>query len=368
MNTASRVHVFNQYYFDFLKKLKTLARDLKYDSKPARGLLKAIKRHYLNYDKLSDEYVNDFLVDQTAWTEYTNVSADVEDLNKWFEEHPDVRVFKDVNVSMVHAVMKDKWLMHYFMSILCAMSQPLLSDGDVSTFLFVVRNIHKKEECAAKMQDLQNDVVKNVVMRLQTHYEHRMQKESPLKGMEDTSIGKLAKEILDEVDVAELQQSFGDGDILSALANPNGGVAKLLGTVSQKMLTKMANGEIKHETLLQDAMKFATQMGGGAGGMGDMANMMGGLMKTFMGGAGGEDGMPSTSDGFDMSMLTNLMGQMGMGGGGPRGGGNRAPKRPTNAPMVSDAMRRTVQARNMRKKLEAKRTKENVSGHVEETS
>jgi hypothetical protein len=222
-------------------------------------------------------------------------------------------------------------------------------------------------ECAAKIQAMENDVVKNVLIRLQTHYETRMQKESPLKGMEDTSIGKLAKEILDEVDVSELQQSIGEGDILASLANPNGGVAKLLGTVSQKMLTKMANGEIKHETLLQDAMKFATQMGGagGSGGLGDMANMMGGLMKSFMGGAAGGD--DEGSSGFDLGMLTNLMGQMGMGGGA---GGNapRAPKRPTNTPMVSDAMRRTIQARNMRKKLDAKRTKENVSGHVEETS
>ncbi len=320
MNTASRVHVFNQYYFDFLKKLKTLSRDLKYDSKPARGLLKAIKRHYLNYDKLSEEYVNDFLGDQASWIEYTNVTPEIEDLNKWVEEHPDVKVFKDIQLSTVYAVMKDKWLLHYFVSILCAMSQPLLTDSDVSNFLFVVRNVHKTAECAAKMQQLENDVVKNVLVRLQTHYETRMQKESPLKGMEDTSIGKLAKEILDEVDVSELQQSIGDGDILSALANPNGGVAKLLGTVSQKMLTKMANGEIKHETLLQDAMKFASQMGGaggagGAGGLGDMANMMGGLMKNFMGGAGGdEDG----SAPFDMGMLSNLMGQMGMGGGANR--------------------------------------------------
>ena len=54
--TASAgVHVFNQYYFDLLKKLKDIAKNnRKQDFSPI--IRKAIKESYTSYDKLSNVY------------------------------------------------------------------------------------------------------------------------------------------------------------------------------------------------------------------------------------------------------------------------------------------------------------------------
>jgi hypothetical protein len=168
--------------------------------------------------------------------------------------------------------------------------------------------------------------------------------------IENTSLGKLAKEILEEVDVDELQNSIGNGDIMSALANPDGGFVKLLGTVSQKMISKMSTGEIKQENLLQDAMKLATQFGGasGLGPLTDIASM-------FAGGASGSGG----DDGFDISNITKMMSSM-MGGGGSKS----QRMRPN-----TDKLKRMSKARDMRTKLEKRRketVKENVTVHVED--
>ena len=68
-----RIYVFNQYYIDFLKKLKNDAKDSKDNSKPARDILRAVKKHYLNMDKLSQVYIQKVDGLNAFWTEYDNV-------------------------------------------------------------------------------------------------------------------------------------------------------------------------------------------------------------------------------------------------------------------------------------------------------
>ncbi len=362
------VHVFNQYYFDLLKKVKSNSSQLKYDSKKARSVIKAVKRHYLHWDKLSDSYLSAFQEHNAAWDEYRALGSSLEELNQWVSQHGDLYMYQEITLEMVHEMLakKDIWLMHYFLTVIACLSIKDLSDACVSDVLFVLRNMHKTPEVEARVQAIDQEQVKHLLQRLVSHYKERMDTENPLKGMEDTTIGKLAKEIIQEVDVGELQQSLseGGGDIFSALTNPNSGVTKLLGTVSQKMLSKMASGELKHDTLLQDAMKFASTMGGSDGPLGPMGGMMTDMMKNFMGGGGG--GAGGSGDG--MEMLSGLMRQMGMGMGGGMGGGSRgaAPSASKPSPAMNPMMRRNIQARQLRKKLEKR--KENVKGDVEEPS
>lgn len=365
---SMRVHIFNQYYFDFLKKVKSNASQLKYDSKKARSVIKAVKRHYLHWDKLSNDYIVAFQEHDGSWDEYRTLVSDIDGLNAWLETHGDLYVFKEITVDMVVDMLKkkDMWLMHYFFTIVVCLSMVDLTDAHVSDVLFILRNMHKTEDVVERLGKLDHVKARHLMQRLMDHYQNRMEKESPLKGMEDTTIGKLAKEIMQEVDVGELQNSLGDGgqDIFSALTNPNSGVAKLLGTVSQKMLSKMASGELKHEALIQDAMKLAGSMGGPDGPLaqlGPMGGMMTEMMKNVMGGG---MGMGGDGGGMNMDMLSGMMRQMGMGGAGAGGGGNGG-RRP-NVPAMNQTMRRTIQARQMRKKLEKR--KENIQGDVEEPS
>lgn len=345
MTTAT--HVFNQYYFDYLKKLKEIARSRKDEDENARILRKAIKKHYSSYDRLSDEYRVRFREFFATWTEFSTS-------DEWLAtEHVNTaNVYEDVTVGNIIGLTKDVQTTGYFVVMLALMSREL-TEKDVSDILKFIRDgeasvfVHEDGAVHDMVQR-----IKNITLVRAEKIKAESKNDDTFKAMESTQLGKLAKEILDEVNVAEIQESIGDGDFLSSLANPNSGITKLLGTVSQKMLSKMASGEIKHESLLQDAMKLAANIPG----MGDLG-AIGNIMKNFTGGGGaGGGGMPD---------LTELMRGFGLGGGGSgsstRSGGSSSR---VNAPAMNQQMRRTIQARQLRKKLEKR--KENVQGQVED--
>jgi hypothetical protein len=353
-------HVFNQYYFDLLKKLKSISRDAKHESHDAREILRGIKKHYQSYDRLSDEFRTFFNQSAEAWEAYGAVDASDEALTAWVNENGSVSLYKDIPLVHVQSVMKDPLILHHYLTILTIFRTEVASEH-VSAVLDILRNMGD-DNAKNKIDSLGDDTIKHLMHRLSNLYSKRAEKVSKqsfmdnMADIENTSLGKLAKEILEEVNVDDLQASLGDGDIMKALSNPDGGLVKLLGTVSQKMISKMSSGEIKQENLLQDAMKLATQLGGNAlpkelGALGNLASMFGG-------GSGDDDG------GFDFSKIANMMGSMGL-GPKPNAGGMRT--RPNTA-AASQHMRRVVKAKELRRKLEKKRQegKENVHGHVED--
>ena len=194
--------------------------------------------------------------------------------------------------------------------------------------------------------------------------------------LETTSLGKLAKEIMGDIDINEVQNTLsGGGNILESLTNPEGGLSKLLGTVSQKMISKMTSGEIKQETLLQDALKFSSQLqnmipkgangGGGGGAFGDIASMMSkvGDLANMMNNVGNKNGDDSNSDsdddsgGFNFAKMASMLGSMG------DSGKKQKQSRPViNKPELS----RLTKAKQLRKKLERqKRDKESAQNTSE---
>lgn len=374
--------VFNQYYFDVLKKLRSLARDRKYDEKQARGLLKAIKRHYLSWDKDSAEYRNWFNEAEIAepWNVYAGLDNDLVALEAWTDETSAV-LYKDIPVGMVRTVFADTPAFHYFSTILCILRRAELPAEEIQKVIATLKAIAKEPTAALakRVTEIADADVRRLMERaIALHTAQRSAGAAraagpDLSGLEETSLGKLAKEIMAEVDVDQLQKSVGeDGDILKALANPDSGLLKLVGTVSQKMVSKMASGELNQENLLSDALQFATKMGGSIPGMGNLAGMGDMLSSIMGGGGGGRGGAGGGGGGLDMSMLTSLMGMMGGGGGGGApaapGAAGRAPGARAGRPNMGAAnqhLRRKTQARGMRDRLE--RRKENVQGSVEGT-
>ena len=372
--------VFNQYYFDVLKKLRSLARDRKYDEKQARGLLKAIKRHYLSWDKDSAEYRNWFNEAEIAepWNVYAGLDNDLVALEAWTDETSAV-LYKDIPVGMVRTVFADTPAFHYFSTILCILRRAELPAEEIQKVIATLKAIAKEPTAALakRVTEIADADVRRLMERaIALHTAQRSAGAAraagpDLSGLEETSLGKLAKEIMAEVDVDQLQKSVGeDGDILKALANPDSGLLKLVGTVSQKMVSKMASGELNQENLLSDALQFATKMGGSIPGMGNLAGMGDMLSSIMGGGGGGGGGRGGGGGGLDMSMLTSLMGMMGGGGGAPAapGAAGRAPGARAGRPNMGAAnqhLRRKTQARGMRDRLE--RRKENVQGSVEGT-
>jgi hypothetical protein len=185
-----------------------------------------------------------------------------------------------------------------------------------------------------------------------------------MQQLETTSLGKLAKEIMGDIDVNEVQSSIsGGGNILESLTNPDGGLSKLLGTVSQKMMSKMSSGELNQETLLQDALKFSSQLqnmipkgsnGKGGGGFGDIASMMSkvGDLANMMN-SGKKDGNDSDSNsddddggGFNFSKMASMLGSM----------GDNGKKQKQSRPVINKPeLSRVAKAKQLRKKLERKK-------------
>ena len=376
------LHVFNQYYFDLLKKLKDCARSNK--SVVGRATLKAIKDNYGSYDKGSGQYRDAFIDGSAEAREaWLVASADAATRKDWLATPvtENTHIFTGVSFKDAVKVLKNsKTVLHYF-ALLCIFGQSDLADDEVSTLVALLKGLKDHEAFATSVTALEcSDITKaNLAFIVALQRENLEQAHDAvsdtMKDLESTSLGKLAKEIMSDVNVEELHQSIsGEGDILKALSNPDGGLAKLMSTVSQKMISKMASGEIQQETLLQDAIKFSSQLqnmmpGGGAGaagaGLGDLGAMMSQVqnLASMMGSGDGGDG------GIDLSKIMEMMG--GLGGGGRGGTRHHAPTG-TRSAADSATMSRVAKAKQMRRKLEKRRQaaaatapKENVTAHVE---
>lgn len=351
----SNQFVFNQYYIDFIKRLKQASRNIKDEGKEnknyelAKEVMKSIKNNYVTLDKSSDEYIIYInKLPDTFWPSY--VDATCENINEWFDSETvkDVELYQNITIANVRKLINDDFLCNHFLTVFYLFKSEL-SEENVKKYVSILQESFKTE----LYEELENEEHKNLLKRLNEIKKRNIKEKTGVNmaGMEDTTLGKLAKEILDDVDVDKLQQSLGDkGDLLKAIGDPDSGFSDLISNVSRKMATKISNGELKQENLLQDAMKFATTMpglfgGANQGGSGnsnkqqqDMANMMN-MMNNMM----------NNKD--SANMFKNMMG----GAGGGAGGGARKGSR---ASYNKHAYKKAMAANKLKNKL-AKRQEEN---------
>ena len=377
----SKQFIFNQYYIDLIKRIKTSAKKMKEseaseatdgadesDNAFGKTILKAIRENYTTLDKSSDEYtIYMKTIPEDFWASYigiddigaagaaTGAGAD------WFlaDDVKDVCIYKGITVSSIRKLMKDDYMCHHFLSVFYLFLNEL-SDDDVKVYLSVLQDT--KNEIGLDV--ITNESHRKLIARL-NELKTKKQKDTTgfnMSGMEDTMLGKLAKEILEDVDVEKLQKSIGDnGDILKAIGDPDSGFSELISNVSRKMASKISSGELKQENLLQDAIKFASAMPGGIfgnqGGAG--AGGAGATGASKQGGGGGSGNQPDMASMMNMmssmmnnkegmDMFKNMMGNMNQ-NQNQRGG-----SRPTvNKP----ALKKLATANRLKSKL-AKRTEE----------
>ena len=345
----SNQYVFNQYYIDFIKRLKKTSKVIKEDGKDnekyelAKDIMKSIKTNYVTLDKSSDEYVL-FVnkLDENVWKTYLDIEDDK--MNEWFdmENIKNVELYQNITISNIRKVMNDDYLCHHFISVFYLFKNEL-SEDVVKKYVSILQESFKEE----LYEGIENEEHKKLLLRLNEIKKKTIKDKSGVNmaGMEDTMLGKLAKEILDDVDVDKLQKSIGDkGDLLKAIGDPDSGFGDLISNVSRKMATKISNGELKQENLLQDAMKFASTMpglfgganpdGGGNKQQKDMANMMN-MMNNMM----------NNKEGMDA--FKNMM-----------GGADKGKKAGSKAAFNKNAYRKSMAANKLKAKI-AKRREEN---------
>ena len=300
----SNQFIFNQYYIDLIKRIKTSAKKMKEcdedDESVAFGktILKAIRENYTTLDKSSDEYtIYMKSISEDFWTSYVGID-DISATDDWFlaDDVKDVCIYKNITVSAIRKLVNDDSVCHHFFSVFYLFMSEL-SDDDVKLYLSVLQDTKNEIE----LDGITNESHKKLITRLNDLKTKKKDNAGfNMSGMEDTMLGKLAKEILEDVDVEKLQKSIGDnGDILKAIGDPDSGFSELISNVSRKMASKISSGELKQENLLQDAIKFASVMPGGIFGN------AGANQGSKQGASGGAGGNPP-----DMSSMMNMMSSM----------------------------------------------------------
>ncbi len=342
--------VFNQYYIDLIKRLKSVAKKYKEANELekielGRKVSRAIKDNYLTLDKSSDEYVKYInSISAEFWSSYLAID-DLENAD-WFTQDTvkDVELFEKISVETIRKTLNDDYLCHHFLTVFYIFKSEL-SEDELKTTIIVLQGTDKE----VSIDSLTNEEHKKLLQRLQVMRAKKIKDKTgvDMKGIEDTTLGRLAKEILEDVDVEKIQKSIGEnGDVLKAIGDPDSGFTELITNVSRKMADKISSGELKQETLLQDAMKFASVMpglfgnaGGGAGGAG----------KAPAGGAG----MPDMST--MMNMMSSMMGNKdGMDMFKQMAGNMKAPKG-SKPSFNNSALKKMAAAKKLKAKLNKKR-------------
>ena len=280
-------YVFNQYFLTFIKTVKKNAKPLKEKKAVARDILNKIHAFYSTFDNKSKDYLEAY---STVFTDFICnplVDCSKEELDKWFEENESLNILNNIPIKNIKVVFKKTTVLHQFLLIFHLFKNTDLTEDNV-------KNIMEKLKGTSTIEDdLIPQKYRKIVNRIgELAIENKTG--FTMEDIEDTSIGKLAKEIMEDVDIEKVKKSINtEGDILGALSDPDNGIGNLIADVSQKMATKLKSGELKQDALLKDALNMAGKLPGMNGGGGGNGPDIGNIMKMMSGMMGGAN-MPSS--------------------------------------------------------------------------
>lgn len=275
-----QVYVFNQYYIDFLKKIKPIAKEKKEQIPEARRIIKSIRKNYPTMDKLTKEYV-DFLNVSDFWKVYESQ----ENETVFTEDFLKMSMYKDISVGDILKIYTEKQFVYYY---ICILSLFTIEDLPLTYVIDTIKCITVQAEFEEAIKKVTHESASKKLYVIHNMHTSKSKNlfEDELKEIENTSLGKLAKEIMKDIDLDALGSSMNDPNtnIFESLQNPNSGFGKVLGNVSKTMLSKLSSGELEKDVLLKDAIDLAKKlpnilpdnmkdsMGSQLGNIGDMLN------------------------------------------------------------------------------------------------
>lgn len=339
-------YIFNQYYIDLLKKIKNIAKKHRTQSETAKRALKSVKDNYQTYDKTSDEYLDFFKnsCNEEFWSSYIQLEEE-EEVDKWLKDDKNlsVEVYKNISLKDVVKLLRNNYIVHHYLTVLYIYTNQM-TEEDITKILKLLQEkdeVNLDDEANKVDNENINKILKRFLKEKSKNAEQTKNEDDDIPGMDslkDTTIGKIAKEIIDDIDLTKIKQSINDeGDIFKAIAKPDSGFGELFTNVSQKMSSKISSGELSQEAIFKDAMKFAS--------------LLPGMLGTNGGGAAG-GGKSAGGGGFDMEAMMNMMSMMNNmnGGGGMGGGGGKKGKTGVN----NQALKNLMKKQQLRQKLNNK--------------
>ena len=337
---------FNAYYIEFLKTINDISKSKKEtdNKETAVKICKAVKKEYKVMDTLSPKYLNQ-LNKTGIWDTYNAL----ENKEIFTDEFKDIQVYTDITIKNISDVVEEPYFAHHLIAILDIFHENVPdSVGDI------VKLLNKPEEFSQKVEEITDEKIKaKLAFLMLLHTKHKSASFSDnLKDIESTTLGKLAKEIMGDLNIEEIQKSMNEenGNIFESFKNPNSGLGKVLSSVSQKMLSKIGSGELNQESLLTDAIDLAGKlpklmpegMGSQLGNIGEMLSQLQKMSKA----TGGEN---------PMDMMQEMMKGMNL---------NKTQKNRAASRMNSTINKNKLSAR-LKKKLE-KRKENNIQTEVKE--
>lgn len=325
---------FNKIYFEFIKDVKRTK-----GSNSRVGQI--IKKHYKCFDKLSPSSIQFVSESFSTILEVFQASAGVTCLAK-DERLKDTLIFKDIKIGDIipkedatpEEAAKESDIISYYLYALYIF-QHLYEEVDQDTTEQVHSLFVKAVEALTKgisMESLNEVMDDDLRYCLSQVSEIRARQPSlqhatagpangdeqptmgtgaegvnPLEFLENSRIGKLAKEISSQIDMGDLNIEKPE-DLLSfdKLLSGKGQFGNILEKVGSAITNKIQSGEIQQEDLIQEAMQLMGKLNlggeGGAGGLGGLGDM-GGMMKDMLGmmgktmGMGGSGGKKKSSVG-----------------------------------------------------------------------
>lgn len=347
LSRMSTVFYFNQYYWDLCKKLKSAAK-----AAENNHVRKAIRASYASIDMNDVTHIESFIARDGA-SEFMECYAKgdtCEELDDLITSCP-LELYTGIQIKEISKLI-EVFVIHQYLTVFIVLSKlrARITKEQAGTLVHKLKLLYSPSREIEENVDELKSLLDNdegcykMIMRLRG-YGMKQEKDifEGFKDLETTSIGQLAREIVNELDLDDISKSMEGGDIFAAMQKDNG-LGKLISTVGSKIQNKLASGELNQEALMKDALSLAAKlpqmMPGGLGGLGSMGNAGMGDLGAMM---------------SNLQQMTSALGLGGAGGGVGRGAGTRGTGTGAGAGSRSTSARHSSAQEKLRRKLAAKK-------------
>lgn len=294
-------YLFNKFFSSLLKDLKSMDD----------GLKSIVKKYYKVVDKSSEEYYEYF------WNAVQPKFHDFLNLQEAVEEQimvvGDIEIVKSMTIgSILEVISQDNldafWNYIYTLIVFAYLyhESKNASEGEKEgiealfmKIVIVLSKLQHGESVENEIADILDDDVRTLVSKVKVSSfgvesedvkaaaEEAMATEDGedkssefMRNIDNSKIGELAREISKDIDISKMNiEKPEDIGKLLDFSGSNSFLGDIVGKVSSKLTEKIANGDIKQEELMSEAMSMMSMLNGGGsgGGIADILKNMGGL-------------------------------------------------------------------------------------------
>ena len=275
--------LFNQYYFEILTKLKSHAKD-------------AIRKHYAKFDRVSDVYSKRFyevaipILDafKARILEEKKDSTKTAETKDEDDDTDEIEFFKGISWFLVKETIEAKMLDQFLAALVII--QALGENKDSEDVVNAVWRVVKEFDSIDKLELPEDHLAMQILKWIDSV---RSQEKSKREEENNQEIPSALKETLDKIGSTKIGQLATELSKELSGKPDLGNIGDMVSKVSSKLQSKLQNGEINQNDLLQETM-----------------GMMGSLMNL----AGSATGS-AASGGNAVNPLASLFGGLGGGGG-----------------------------------------------------